>query len=936
MLNNNGIFTLKEFYNRGVVKLAPDVLVYIGGSLTTTVIAPINSSNNNLNFSDGITSVSVQNNVDPPGSSSASIEILTPIYGENSKYWTTYQGCDNHPYNRIKAPIFMPMLEVKIYFKGRFLVDMRPRYYAAFWGFINNIEESYTGGLYKITLSCADILHWWAYSTINVHPIPASNIMAGGEQILTAFSTVFERSNPFGVIYDLTEKMGMQQFVTAAWPAQKTSLQEIYPPELFVKAAKGLMSYWQQRFKSMGGLLKMYGLNGKRVDKRGIQTIQPFERTPDISSNSDVFKATTPINASQFTTDINFIKEFQIFADYQNMGNFEAAEYTTKLEIATEIKNRCEYEFFQDTNGNFIFKPPFYNLNVKGLIPYTVLPSDIINYSFNTDIEGIITVLTLNTVFDKNLQSTTFGLGKGFHMDIDLAKRYGVRYSELTLQYITDEKMAKSLAVGHMGRINAKTINGSVTIPGRPEIRLGYPVYVEHRDSFHYVKSINHSFDFGGSFITTLALETERRQVAVPDRAISLTETTTNKNKVYRYAAPLKPEAESEVSTPTESTVPSSPLLGLGGQLSSEEQKLADLNVAINDLNNRIKELSDTIQDINRNKNDQENKTQLNSLYVQLKDLNSQKSNILFSQGTIYKTWTVESPAYIAAQKEKEKEVQNNQHSTITQDALAWQRDKNSKAQGDALAADAQKDSVLEQIYPTDPKSVKRQELLIAAQKIASDPIQGLYKIDDMVSVNEISVTGTTIPYSDEDGYKVIGSFPYGRNLNPIIISNEIEDVSSKSAGTNMINLKNIYLATMARPIWKNESAAMEPLFFDNKEGAVPAYINDGPEGIVPNKLGIEEEVSDTLLSADNDVSTPEDIAEVTPVPESTSNWSMLPVVNAKPFTSFAGVPLSTNPDFIAENVTKNIGLSERQSGGESILPKKQGFLGSLLGRFIP
>jgi hypothetical protein len=87
---DSGMFTLKEFYNRGVIKLAPDVLVYINGNLTQTVIAPVQSSTTNLSFNDGITNVSVQNNVDPPGSSSATIEISSPIYGENSKYWVTY------------------------------------------------------------------------------------------------------------------------------------------------------------------------------------------------------------------------------------------------------------------------------------------------------------------------------------------------------------------------------------------------------------------------------------------------------------------------------------------------------------------------------------------------------------------------------------------------------------------------------------------------------------------------------------------------------------------------------------------------------------------------------------------------------------------------------------------------------------------------------
>jgi len=175
----NGIFSLQEFYNRGVTKLAPDVLVYIGGSLTTQVLAPVsNNGNGNLTFDDGITSISIQNTSDPPGSSTANIEINTPIYGPNSKYWVLYPD----PLNAgapIRAPLFVPMMEVKVYFKGRYLIKGTPQYYPAFWGLISTIEETYSGGMYKILLGCVDMLHWWAYSTINVHPVPESRIMSG-------------------------------------------------------------------------------------------------------------------------------------------------------------------------------------------------------------------------------------------------------------------------------------------------------------------------------------------------------------------------------------------------------------------------------------------------------------------------------------------------------------------------------------------------------------------------------------------------------------------------------------------------------------------------------------------------------------------------------------------------------------------------------------
>lgn len=888
MIENNGIFTLREFYNRGVIKLAPDVLVYIGGELNTVVVAPINSNNGNLSFSDGITSVSVQNNVDPPGSSSASIEISTPIYGPNSKYWTTYKASENHPYGQIKAPMFGPMLEVKIFFKGRFLVDMRPRYYSAFWGFINNIEESYSGGMYKINLGCVDMLHWWAYSSLNVHPVPESNIMAGGTQKLTAWSTIFEKSNPFGILYDMVNGMGMHEFVTAAWVAQKTSLEEAYPQDQFIKHTEGIMSYWQQRFKSIGGLLKMYGMNGKRVDKNGIQTAQPIQESVNITRASETGEATTYKNTSFFPTDENFMKEFHVFADFETMGSFQQAEYTTKLEIATEVKNRCDFEFFQDQNGNFVFKPPFYNVNVKGLMPYTLLPSDIINYSFNTDIEGIVTVMTLNTAFDALMKGTSLPMGKGFHMDIDLAKRYGIRYKETTLQYVTDAHMAKSLAVGFMGMVNAKTVNGSVTIPGRPEIRLGYPVYMEHRDSFHYVKSINHSFDYGGSFNTTLALETERRQVPVPDDSISLTKTTVNLNKVYRYFAPLTTTPAPDTVAAEASSVVPAPLPGLGGSD-------AALSAEIADVDRSIKELEAIINDPIRNKDDTGNKKRLDSLYAKFRELNNTVPK--FDTRKTWDTKTVITEKYFAQQKKIEADAQlsSDRYNTLHNNANTTRL---KAMQGVVLTTPPP-------LGATEAAQLKAQELLTAEQKIVAND-QGLYKIDDLRDGGEISVTPYSVPYSDDQGYKVIGAFPYGRNLNPVLISNEIE--APLSTQGNVINMKNIYLATMARPIYRNESVAMEPLFFDNVEGAVPTYIGNS-QGEAPDKLGLGTKPDNYFngLPSGEDTKTPEEVALPEEPPKA---GDVKAVTNA---TSYGFKPVGYTPaDYTGPAIGTTIGMPRK------------------------
>jgi len=529
LVGDSGLFTITEFRNRGVIKLAPDALVYISGDLETRVLAPVQGIEKNVSFNDGITSVSVQNNIDPPGSSSASIEITTPIYGPNSNYWVGYETDGK----KTRIPILVPMMEVRIFFKGRYLVNEEPKYYPSFWGFINGIEENYSGGSYKITVQCVDMLHWWAYSQINIHPVPESNIALGGGQTLTAFKTIFRDANPFTIIYRLTndifvppktqeetfESAVKHSFVSPTWVGQKTPLSNIYPPKDLFTAASNIMKYWKGRFGNFGSILKMYGAKGDKIPipLEGGFTINFMKpgnkRSLVVSDTSDKKRASESMIINEFDLDES-LNQFSTFHQFDQMGEFTEAEYMSKLEIATVIKNMVEFEFFQDVNGNFIFKPPFYNVDVRQAEPYIIRPYDVISFSSGIDSEAIVTVLQVTTPFYGKLRSMELPQGIGFHMDIELAQKYGIRFKEINLQYIkSSAPVATQLALGHLGMINAKASTGSVTIPGRPEIRLGYPIYLDHRDSFHYVKSINHSFDYGGSFTTTLSLEAERRRM---------------------------------------------------------------------------------------------------------------------------------------------------------------------------------------------------------------------------------------------------------------------------------------------------------------------------------------------------------------------------------------------------------------------------------------
>jgi hypothetical protein len=556
--NDHGLFTFPEFKNRGIIKLAPDALTFISGNFGTSVVAPVSGGTQKVDFRDGISSITVQNNVDPPGTSTASIEIIAPIYNDKSRYWVDFKGFDGRLYRR---NYFVPMMEVKIFFKGRYLVGSgsgaQPQYYPAFWGFINSVEENFSGGTYKITLNCVDMLAWWGRVQVAFKPSVESDVFTGNLQGLTAYGSRYTTMNAFEIVYALVTEMGYENFITPDWLGKVTPSANIFSRTEMKVIWGGILDYWKKRWQGLvtgdvnapnrqGNLrsgvniLKMYGAAGQLINDPNQPPstlppdVQKFQSDKDCTNKAKEASKSHP--AFAFGKLDKYIKEFQVFHEFETMGSMDQADYQDKIQIVTEVKNRVEYEFYQDVNGNFIFKPPFYNLNVKTLMPYRIKPDDILSYSFGVNSDEITTCLEVQTGIQMNIRDQGWVNAVGYHIDMDLAKKYGHRFKKISLWYMSESPLTKALAVGHLTLQNVKAYTGNISMPGRPEIKLGYPIYVEHRDSFHYVKSINHSFDYGGSFTTTLSLEGER--AIAYDYDPEENKFSVSKNMVYKLQIP--------------------------------------------------------------------------------------------------------------------------------------------------------------------------------------------------------------------------------------------------------------------------------------------------------------------------------------------------------------------------------------------------------------
>jgi hypothetical protein len=193
--------------------------------------------------------------------------------------------------------------------------------------------------------------------------------------------------------------------------------------------------------------------------------------------------------------------------------------YESKLGVSRQVTEITGFEFYQDVDGDFVFKPPFYNLDTSSSRVYRIEDIDIISISFSEK-EPEVTYMTIKGSQGKNIE---YGVDnewghKGQYIDYRLVAKFGWRPGDFEAAYFNDSKSMFFASVNRMDIINAPSNSASVTIPMRPEIRAGYPVYIPYLDCFYYCNSFAHSFSVGGTCTTSMELIAKRSKFYAPGK----------------------------------------------------------------------------------------------------------------------------------------------------------------------------------------------------------------------------------------------------------------------------------------------------------------------------------------------------------------------------------------------------------------------------------
>lgn len=423
-------------------------------------------------------------------------------------------------------------------------------YYHVFHGVVSQVGHSYSAGVQTITVQCVSMLHFWQYHQMSTNASMFGARPTNSKLKMSMVGHNFTGWHPYQIIYYLHSDTGGAAAGVSWALSQKTS-QETREPLTGESFFSLNIKYWQQRFNKREIKLRMHGATGQLFNSAQSSYLgrtSSEELTSALKGTLGKIKpsGTAGQNLNQSTAtalgldgmmknlrwaeksmavegsgyDIN-MTEMQAFVS--NLGQwgqvalFESS-YESKLDIASKVCEVTGFEFYQDVDGDFVFKPPMYNLDTSTSRIYRIEDIDIINISFDEK-EPQATYMTCKGTPFQGLAGhgieNEWGV-QGQYIDYRLVAQFGWRPANYESSYFTDPRQMFFASVNRLDIMNAPSKSASVTIPERPEIRPGYPVYIPYLDCYYYCSSFAHSHSVGGECTTSLQLVGKRSKFYAP------------------------------------------------------------------------------------------------------------------------------------------------------------------------------------------------------------------------------------------------------------------------------------------------------------------------------------------------------------------------------------------------------------------------------------
>lgn len=438
-------------------------------------------------------------------------------FGKNSAFENFYGGTDGLQHGTC---IFKPMQRVQIWAAKRFPSEVEKRsqevMVPVFTGLVDKVTVSYTENYNTIQITGRDVTKWLQINQINVNPILVGDKVGQyTDSGVKLWDNIFSGMDAPDIIAKLIlggtlDQTEGQVTGKVLIPGMGQFVEEVLPLEEESDGNALARSYVKAAFVSR--LVELNDVYGTLAENKLRMRIPP---------ETEHWRPYRMVNAN-------------------NMEGY-MPEFKYPLDICYEVAKRVFFEFYADAYGDIWFCPPRFSNRWILCAPnprvYVIKPEDMVSTSIteaDTQVKSSISVTAMLPWLGSMAPATTLMPTYVRVTDSNLAGKYGFRHmaTETTcVSQVEGEPFASSLnkqltraAVGLLQRNNAEVKTGHISIMGRPEIQVGYPVYLSLFNMIYYITSVSHTYQAGGSLTTTLDLNYGRKPWEVLDELIPFTD----------------------------------------------------------------------------------------------------------------------------------------------------------------------------------------------------------------------------------------------------------------------------------------------------------------------------------------------------------------------------------------------------------------------------
>jgi hypothetical protein len=513
---------------REIIKTAPDMVVYID-ALPFINNPYLSQGSTNLvavNFNDYITAISTSYSIDsfmPSGT----INLSVP---NGSKQLFMAPGGNT---------IIDIMSAVRIYAKGYFYSpDGNTVFRRIFNGLIKSVALTETPTSLEISIGIVGICRLLEITQIELNRA----IISASNSLLTVFRTNQSSLNIYGALYDTFHRgIDFSEFLQEAFQ-QKLAGSNQDRDKLAI--SKEYATKWATNLQDLCRDVRLFGWSS--ANNAISSPVVSGDTNALMNSSIAVISGAAPSVLKKQTemckenaAIISLIHNYSFDMSLASLKLF-GSQLVSRLERIRYLTEIMGFEGYQDVDGLIIIKPPLYNLDCTIVGDSTSAPASgsLVNDGITSDTNPFI--IHMSEILSENYQedeaaiiktsmsiTANFNNPSGYQIappteytkvsrftDVNLVRKFGVRQEPAkAVGFLhNDMRATYGFCAAELAKANRGFTTYTVSIPLRPELRLGFTVYFPHKDIYAYITGIAMSYNVGGQATTSITCNFVRKR----------------------------------------------------------------------------------------------------------------------------------------------------------------------------------------------------------------------------------------------------------------------------------------------------------------------------------------------------------------------------------------------------------------------------------------